>query len=42
MAKSLCISDDHAQVRLHETAERDLVTVFLNLMPKQLLVILGQ
>ena len=31
-AKALGIANHHAQVRLHETAERNLITVLLNLM----------
>ena len=37
--KALRISDDHAQVRLHETAERNLITVLVNLTTKLLLVV---
>ncbi len=38
-AKTLRVADDHAQVRLHETAQRDLITVLVNLTAKLLLVV---
>ena len=41
-AKALRISDDHAQVRLHETAERNLIAVLVNRTAKLLLIVTRQ
>jgi hypothetical protein len=41
-AESLCVSDDHPQVRLHETAERHLITMLLHTMTELLLIVARQ
>ncbi len=42
MTKALGVSDDHAQVRLHQSPERNLIAVLLNLMTKHLLIVARQ
>ena len=41
-AKTLRIADDHAQVRLHETAQRHLITVLVNQTAELLLVVVRE